>query len=191
MKELKELSANYATEKTNEMMFQIVAQAFADGYRMGYKDREDEIPVDLRDGKAEFVDLGLPSGTLWSTDYEKEGDEVKYLRFSESLSYDIPTEKQWGELCETCRWERVLIGDTFRIDCIGPKNKISFFPMGKITNELVIRPDLCYFWLNDKSESLEKASAYTGYKNGVIRSSTTNYIGYKLPIRLVRTKKEE
>lgn len=49
MKELKDLSANYATEKTNEMMSQIVAQAFADGYRMGYKDREDEMPVDLRD----------------------------------------------------------------------------------------------------------------------------------------------
>ena len=71
MKELKELSANYATEKTNEMMSQIVAQAFADGYRMGYKDREDEIPVDLRDGKTQFVDLGLPSGTLWSFDFEK------------------------------------------------------------------------------------------------------------------------
>ena len=69
MKELKELSANYATEKTNEMMSQIVAQAFADGYRMGYKDREDEIQVDLCDSKTEFVDLGLPSGTLWSADY--------------------------------------------------------------------------------------------------------------------------
>ena len=191
MKELKELSANYATEKTNEMMSQIVAQAFADGYRMGYKDREDEIPVDLCDGNTDYVDLGLPSGTLWSTDYEKEGDEVKYMRFSESLNYDIPTEKQWGELCENCRWERTLIGDTYRIDCIGPKNKISFFPKGKIDNELVIRPNRCYFWLNDNSESLEKASAYTGYNNGVIRSSTTNYIGYKLPIRLVKTRKEE
>ena len=67
MKELKELSANYATEKTNEMMSQIVAQAFADGYRMGYKDREDEIQVDLCDSKTEFVDLGLPSGTKWAT----------------------------------------------------------------------------------------------------------------------------
>ena len=77
MKELKELSANYATEKTNEMMSQIVAQAFADGYRMGYKDREDEIPVDLRDGKTKFVDLGLPSGTLWSSDFEKNSNAIK------------------------------------------------------------------------------------------------------------------
>ena len=79
MKELKELSANYATEKTNEMMSQIVAQAFADGYRMGYKDREDEIQVDLCDGKTEFVDLGLPSGTLWSADYLKGNDKREYL----------------------------------------------------------------------------------------------------------------
>ena len=191
MIELKEKAEKYAEEKIAEVMREAFAKVYADGYRDGYKDREEEIPVDFRDNQTEYVDLGLPSGTLWSTDYEKEGDEVKYLRFSESLSYDIPTEKQWGELCETCRWERILIGDTFRIDCIGPKNKISFFPMGKITNELVIRPALCYFWLNDKSESLEKASAYTGYNKGVIRSSTTNYIGYKLPIRLVKTKKEE
>ena len=51
-------------------MDKAIAQAYADGYRNGYKDREEEIPVDLRDNKTEYVDLGLPSGTLWSTDYE-------------------------------------------------------------------------------------------------------------------------
>ena len=189
--ELTEKSEKYAVGKVNAAIDKVIAQAYADGYRDGYKDREEKIPVDLRDNNTEYIDLGLPSGTLWSTDYEKERDEVKYLRFSESLNYDIPTEKQWGELCENCRWERILIGDTYRIDCIGPKNKISFFLKGKIENELVVRPDRCYFWLNDNRESFEKASAYLGYHNGVIRRTTTNYIGYKLPIRLVKTKKEE
>lgn len=189
--ELTEKAEKYAVGKVNTAMDKAIAQAYADGYRDGYKDREEEIPVDLRDNKTEFVDLGLPSGTLWSTDYEKEGDEVKFFRFSDSLNYNTPTDKQWGELCEKCRWERILIGDTYRIDCIGPENKISFFPKGKITNELICRPDLCYFWLNDNKDSLEKASAYMGYNKGVVHSSTTNYIGYKLPIRLVKTKKEE
>ena len=191
MKDIMEIAANYAEGKAKDALDKAIAQAYADGYREGYKDREDEIPVDLRNNKTEYIDLGLPSGTLWSTDYEKEGNEVKYLRFSESLNYDIPTEKQWGELCDNCRWERTLIGDTYRIDCIGPKNKISFFPKGKIENELVVRPDRCFFWLIDNGESPEKVSAYMGYHNGVIRSSTTNYIGYKLPIRLVKTKKDE
>ena len=191
MVELKEKASSYAVENVLEILKEAFAKVYADGYRDGYKDREDEIPVDIRGNKTVYVDLGLPSGTLWSTDYEKEGDEVKYLRFSESLNYDIPTEKQWEELCENCRWERTLIGDTYRIDCIGPKNKISLFPKGKIENELVVRPDRGFFWLIDNGESLEKASAYMGYHNGVIRKSTTNYIGYKLPIRLVKTKKEE
>ncbi len=189
MKELKELSANYATEKTNEMMSQIVEQAFADGYRMGYKDREDEIPVDIRDSKMEYVDLGLPSGTLWSADYEKEGGEVKYMRFSESQDYNIPTKNQWEELCTICKWERIWIdNNTFRTDCIGPKGKISFYPTGEITNELIVYPGICYFWLNESTDSLEKATSYIGYHNGVILSTTTNYLGYKLPIRLVRKK---
>ena len=98
MKELKELSANYATEKTNEMMSQIVAQAFADGYRMGYKDREDEIPVDLRDGNTEYVDLGLPSGTLWAADYEKEEGNRMYIPYSRASLLNIPTKDQWKEL---------------------------------------------------------------------------------------------
>ncbi|MBQ4011430.1 MAG: hypothetical protein II602_02685, partial [Erysipelotrichales bacterium] len=85
MKELKELSANYASENTSEMVSQIVAQAFADGYRQGYKDREDEIPVDLRDRKIEFVDLGLPSGTMWSADFEKDDNDIAY----------VPYEKRW------------------------------------------------------------------------------------------------
>ena len=81
MKELKELSINYATEKTNEVMVNTIAQAYADGYRKGYKDREDEIPVDLRDGNTEYIDLGLPSETLWSTNYETKDKQVVFLPF--------------------------------------------------------------------------------------------------------------
>ena len=105
MKELKELSANYATGKTNEMISQIVAQAFADGYRMGYKDREGEIPVDLRDGNTEYVDLGLPSGTLWSADYEKIDGKTIYQTYENAEALSIPTTEQCKELLELCEWE--------------------------------------------------------------------------------------
>ena len=104
MKELKELSANYATEKTNEMMSQIVAQAFTDGYRMGYKDREDEIPVDLRDGNTEYVDLGLPSGTLWAADYEKIDGKALFLTYEKAAELSLPSEAQCQELISVCRW---------------------------------------------------------------------------------------
>lgn len=189
MKEIKEIAANYAAGKTNEVMDKAIAQAYADGYRNGYKDREEEIPVDLRDNKTEYVDLGLPSGTLWSTDYEEEGGKTKYLRFSDSHNCSIPTKEQWEELCKICKWERIWIDNKFcRTDCIGPKGKISFYPKGIITNELINDPDLCYFWLNDSTESLEKPTSFIGYYNGVALNTTSKYLGYKLPIRLVKVK---
>ena len=98
MIELKEKASSYAEENVLEVLKEAFAKVYADGYRDGYKDREGEIPVDLRTNQTKYIDLGLPSGTLWSTDYEKEGDEVKYLRFSESLNYDIPTEKTMGRV---------------------------------------------------------------------------------------------
>lgn len=189
MKEIKDIAANYAAGKANEAIDKAIAQAYADGYRDGYKDREEEIPVDLRDNKTEYIDLGLPSGTLWSADYEKEGGEIKYIRFSESQDYSIPTKEQWEELCNICKWERIWLDDnTFRTDCIGPKGKISFYPTGKITNELIVYPDKCYFWQNESTDSLEKSTSYIGYWKSVVHSTTTDYIGYKLPIRLVRNK---
>ena len=124
MKELKELSANYAIERTNEMMSQIVAQAFADGYRMGYKDREDEIPIDLRDGKTEFVDLGLPSGTLWSSDYEKFDGKTMFLTYEKAAEFCLPSEDQCQELISLCRWTYTR---TSGFLCIGPNgNNIRF-----------------------------------------------------------------
>ena len=67
---LLEKAEKYATGKVNEAITNAIAQAYVEGYKAGYNDREMEIPVDLRDNKTEYVDLGLPSGTLWATKYE-------------------------------------------------------------------------------------------------------------------------
>ncbi len=42
MQDLKERAANYAAEKTNELLSKAIAQAYADGYRDGLKERERE-----------------------------------------------------------------------------------------------------------------------------------------------------
>ena len=78
-------------EKSNDFFSQVVAQAFADGYRQGYKDREDELPVELRENKTEYVDLGLPSGTLWSSTFEKNGNDLLFIPLKDALNNCIPT----------------------------------------------------------------------------------------------------
>ena len=188
MKELKELSVNYAAEKTNEMVAQIVAQAFADGYRMGYKDREDEIPVDLRDGKTEFVDLGLLSGTLWSADFEKDGEKVKYLPYAEAVKYNIPTKDQFRELLESCHWEIKYINSTSReFTCIGPNgNHIVFRSKGYMLAETCRDFEKIYFWVKSETETSSKEVAYLYYHSGEIKKIVEMFSGNMLPLRLVK-----
>lgn len=54
MKELSLKAENYVAEKVNELMTKAIAQAYADGYRDGYCEREQEIPIDLRDNKNNY-----------------------------------------------------------------------------------------------------------------------------------------
>ena len=100
--ELIERAQSYAVQKTDELITKAIEQAYIDGYREGYKDRENEIPVVLTDGNVEYVDLGLPSKTLWTTDYVKEKDKILYLPYCEAKKYNIPTKEQWEELKKCC-----------------------------------------------------------------------------------------
>ena len=119
MKELDNISANYAAGKANEAIDKAIAQAYADGYRDGYKDREEEIPVDFSDKKTGYIDLGLPSGTLWATmnvgasspihygnyyqygkgsrTYEQTSGETPYQGLEKPLALSADTAHQaWG-----------------------------------------------------------------------------------------------
>ena len=64
MEELKEKANRYAQDNISEILKEAFAKVYADGYRDGYKDCKNEIPVDLRSNKTEFIDLGLPSGLM-------------------------------------------------------------------------------------------------------------------------------
>lgn len=186
MKELKELSANYATEKTNEMMSQIVAQAFADGYRMGYKDREDEIPVDLRDGKTQFVDLGLPSGTLWSFDFEKNRNNLIYAPYESTKILEIPTIEQCAELFSNCRFSN----KEGVVYCLGPNGKYIIFAFAGykvFSNEPATYTTASVFWIKDCNENSDNTARILSMR-GLELGTYKEFCGNKLPIRLVLKK---
>lgn len=79
----------YAEGKVAEALKQVVADAYMAGYNAGYQDGVDKLAKDSVSEEIEFVDLGLPSGTLWASDYVKDGDEVLFLPYSEALKYEI------------------------------------------------------------------------------------------------------
>lgn len=199
MKELTEMAAQYAAEKTNELLTNAIAKAYADGYRDGYNDRE-EIPVELEDeSETEYVDLGLPSGTLWSADYEREDEDVIYLPYKKASQFCLPTESQWEELDKSCMWE-FEYDDKYELTiakCVGPNgNFLKFECTGiKEIDSRSLFSDM-FFWLVDTREQAEKNAVRmynAGKGNSPMRYRGEAYVGcwfsgYKLPIRLVRTK---
>lgn len=182
MVELKEKANNYAEENVINVLKEAFAKAFADGYRMGYKDRENEIPVDFRDYKTEFVDLELPSGTLWAAEYEKKEDSFLYLPYMQAMRYDIPTKEQWDELVKYCEWG--WYGKVLR--CTGKNGEILDFPKtGRIVTSFC-DSDGSYFWLSE--DSLESEKGLVCLKNVNSKEIEKCFMGHKLPIRLVRKK---
>lgn len=83
--------------------------------------------------RSKFVDLGLPSGTLWAKENLKGrfsgGYSVKY--FAEML----PTINQWKELQKYCRWE--WVGNGFMV--YGSNGKSIFLPADgeRVNNEII------------------------------------------------------
>lgn len=63
---IKEKSKLYAEGKALEAISTAIEQAYEAGYHDGLKHYENERLEAIKDG-VEYVDLGLPSGTMWSS----------------------------------------------------------------------------------------------------------------------------
>lgn len=188
--DIQEIANSYAEGKANEAITKAIAQAYIDGYKDGYKSGKENVQIECND--AEFVDLGLPSGTLWSSDFVKDSEgKVRYLPYMEAKGYPLPSIEQWKELEKYCRWDASLLSDKSKIfHCVGLNgNVISFFQTGFIESSSCIDFANARMWLKDDSEKFDKQSIlmYSGKKFPEVSKSTSlMFCGFKLPIRLVR-----
>lgn len=188
MIELNEKASVYAKENVISVLQEAFAKVYADGYRDGYKDREEMIPVDLRNNTTEFVDLGLPSGTLWASNYEKEDENSLYLPYDVAKIFNLPTKEQWEELKTCCNW--VIKPKT--IYCVGPNGKcLNFTSTGFIKiRKKVYDDEEIYFWIDDNDNNYQKTAARI-WRVDVDRFNSQSikyFSGYKLPVRQVRVK---
>jgi len=188
MEELREKANCYAEENVINVLKEAFAKVYADGYRDGYKDRENEIPVDLRLSQTEFIDLGLPSGTLWANDYEKDGEDCSYMSFEIANTNQIPTIAQWKELRNMCKWEFIGEGDELKMaKCIGPNgNFIVFYPMGRMDFVKRISKGRVFFWVKTLRETNIAVHLWL-YKNEG-HEDTEIQVNLRLPVRLVKSK---
>lgn len=72
-----------------------------------------------------YVDLGLPSGTLW-----KSTDENGFFDFDDAnrkYGYHMPTKSQWEELIDNCSWKYINKDAGFKVE--GRNNNCIYFPL--------------------------------------------------------------
>lgn len=196
MKEV-DKAKEYADGKVTEALSQVVADVYMAGYDAGYQDGYNKVFKDSVTEGIEYVDLGLPSGTLWSSDYVKDdNDKTIYVTQENSTDYAIPTYEQFKELMDECKWEQKseknwTEGGFYNWHewaiCLGPNgNKITFESTGyyEATDSLT-RSSEIFFWLNNKEYFHRNCACIT--LNSLNIGSENVFSGYKLPIRLVKT----
>ena len=202
MENLNERAANYAAEKTNEILTKAIAQAYADGYNIGYKECAEDYDIDLYED-VDFVDLGLPSGLLWSSRYRKnEEGKPLYLTYEEAAFMDIPTEEQVNELINCCNWQHIM-GYVNRggYDFKQPVGKycksgngehISFDDKGMRFIGSGYAPQGIRFWIRDDVDEAEKKSIFIESElhdeKPIIKIEMVDPSTAKIPVMLVRKK---
>lgn len=189
MEELREKADGYAEENVINVLKEAFAKVYADGYRDGYKYCQDHVSVNLHISNTEYVDLGLPSGTLWSTDYEKDVNDIIFEPYELASTKAIPTRAQWNELRRCANWEFIGKDDNLVVvKCTGPNgNTISFHPKGGMNFAKKVSSGRVLFWI--KSTSIKRCAVHLWKYDGEGNQSATSHDSdLKLPIRLVCTK---
>lgn len=192
-----ENAKEYAEGKVTKALSQVVADAYMAGYNAGYQDGYNKVVKDSVTEGVEYVDLGLPSGTLWSSAYVKdENGNAIYVSQENSADYENPTYKQFKELMDECKWEQkseknwteggFYYWHEWAI-CLGPNgNKITFEKTGLYeATDCLARKEEILFWLNNKEFFHRNCASIT--LNDLNVDSENVFSGYKLPIRLVKT----
>lgn len=144
--------------------------------------------ISLSNGKNSYIDLGLPSGTLWSIDFERDVDEIQYLSYCQVENLNIPTKEQWDELVEKCEWRYDNDDDVFM--ALGPNGNILTFAKTEYksfenTISFPIKAGT-YFWLKNDNAENSAVIFHNGTTCDFLKSTRKMFPGYKLPIRLVQ-----
>ena len=112
-----------------------------------------------------YVDLGLPSGNLWTTKYVLQNSQPAYYTFDEANNlyseiayYELfPTREIWGELWDYCTWTWGTNGNLngYWVASKTNGNKI-FLPAAGYKNKDGVTKDVGYtgiYWTDDTGDN--------------------------------------
>lgn len=178
----------YAEGKVTEALNLVIADAYMAGYNAGYQDGVNNVAKEVVSEETEYVDLGLPSGTLWASDYVKDGDDVLFLPYTEAEKYNIPTEEQVDELEKFCEISIENDDSNRTYIILGPNgNTIMFKGVGYMRRQELQGTSDAYFWQVYKSDDPKEIKVPDLYNDKDIYKATL-FGGYGIPVRTVKAK---
>lgn len=109
----------------------------------------------------EYIDLGLPSGTLWATENEiRENESVSYYTFEEAKELfkdNLPSKEQFQELIDNCKWE--WLDNGYKIT--GKNGNFIIIPaLGYYNNSDYYVSKAGFYWASTKNNFGTIASLY-------------------------------
>ena len=189
--DITEKAKNYAEGKALNAITTAIEQAYADGYNDGMQHREKLILDSIVDG-VQYVDLDLPSKKMWSSTYiqDKKLQVPKELTYSEASKLNIPNEEDFLELLKNCAADYYLTKDIKGIQFTGINGEKIIIPYFKIKEKADPESgDHFNFWIKDDGDSPNKNNAFNAIRReGVIGYFTKTFMGYKMPVMLVKEK---
>ena len=177
---ISEKAKNYADGKVLEALTAAVENAYTDGYKAGYNDAVEKLnngAQELESDGITYVDLGLPSGTLWASDYlrDKDGKLVR-LKYDEAAPLALPKKEQFEELKRYCE---VSLNLTAKKD-VSDEIVYDFSRNGK-----KITLTSSSFWTFTPSAYEPSGKAHLAVTNLLIEDCSK---GYARRVRLVKNK---
>lgn len=133
----------------------------------------------LRQG---YVDLGLPSGTLWKN--SNEGGEKSHYRISDAHSRfgrHLPTTSQWEELRFECKW--YWRGNGYKVK--GPNGNYIFLPAAGDRNRAGILYDVGHGFYLAYEDDFE-LSCYFHFDSDIREIDVDDISHYSLSVRLIQ-----
>jgi len=180
-----ELAENYANEQASEFANKI-KEAYLKGYEQGELKSASTINID----GVEYVDLGLPSGTLWSShpleifNWRYHSERYQKMGWQEAQKLNIPTFEQLEELVAN----RVTYLSGCCVYAIGPNSNRIYYDY-ESKGEGIEDKNARKCWI--KSEAINnKGKAHLIFKDsdGICARIVDYFTGYKLPVFLVKNK---
>lgn len=111
----------------NEEFWRIIQHI--DDVQKAYISNNNEISSNSSQQQKDYVDLGLPSGTLWK-DQNESGGFYTYDQAMAKFGNSLPTKKQLEELKDACRW--TWNGNGYKVE--GPSGESIVLPASGYRN---------------------------------------------------------